>query len=172
MSSAVGGRVGREDGDGPGLDAASADARNGAAALAPVAAAALAGEPVRGGGAATQDPSPSGDGDVKGSIVKPRPGTEADLREACAIDLDAPKPEHPKAARVWVAGRRKRELDRRREQVQSELDTAMTDYVTASREERDAKRLDTAKALARHGVDLEKLLALAAEGKLPDVLAG
>lgn len=123
------------------------------------------------GGGGTRAAEAGDDADDKGSIIKPRPGTDPDLREACAIDLDRPKPSDPKAARVWTAGRRKRDLDVRRAQAQVDVDSAFTDLVAAKREERDARRLDAARRLEATGVDLDRLLALAAEGKLPAGLA-
>lgn len=116
---------------------------------------------------------PGVDDDGKSSIIKPRPGTEPDLREACAIDLDKPKPENARAARVWVAGNEKRKADRRRDRAIANLDAAWSDYVAYARGERDANHLAAAKMLAAKGVDLNKLMELAAKGRLPDdVLRG
>jgi len=113
------------------------------------------------------------DDDARSSIIKPRPGTEPELREACAIDLDKPKPENARAARVWVAGNEKRKADRRRDQAIATLDAAWSDYVAHARGERDANHLAAAKMLAAKGVDLNKLMELAAKGRLPDdVLRG
>lgn len=109
-------------------------------------------------------------GEARASLIKPRPGTESDLREACAIDLDGHKPEHPKAARVWQTGRRRRHLAERIAQLQQELDGQFADYVAAMRAERDAKRLGAAASLAARGVDLEQLLRLAEQGKLQGLM--
>lgn len=154
--------TGTDSGTGPvpGATAAPADA-----GATPTPAAAVV--------AAAASVASSVDDDARSSIIKPRPGTEPELREACAIDLDKPKPENARAARVWVAGNEKRKADRRRDQAIATLDAAWSDYVAHARGERDANHLAAAKMLAAKGVDLNKLMELAAKGRLPDdVLRG